>query len=270
LEFGLGVKVARLPEGSDPDSVIRSEGPEAFRQIVTAAKDFFDHAIERTVESGALSDPVKVAAASRKLGGLLALVKDPVLKDSVAGRICANLGLAPQVFRQQMKQAKPPRQEMGPPSGEPGTAAVDLVFLSAGLEMLCRLAVHSREAREWLAGKTDPPPLALGPGGVLLQRILDHPRPLTSVGELASFSASLPPELERVFARLDAPRAIDDILETCQSNWLGLAAGLLRQEQEVLKAKLRQPDLPPSRILEIKKEILDLSLRLNDLSRPAA
>jgi hypothetical protein len=167
-----------------------------------------------------------------------------------------------------MKQAKLPRQESGSPSAE--AAAVEVISLSAGLEMLCRLAVHSQEAREWLAGKTDPPPLAFGPGGVLLQRILDHPRPLTSVGELASFSASLPPELERVFARLDAPRAIDEILETCQSNWIGLSAGLLRQEQEVLKAKLRQPDLSPSRILEIKKEILDLSLRLNDLSRPAA
>ncbi len=270
LECGLGVKVARLPEGSDPDSVIRSEGPEAFRQIVASSKDFFDHAIERTMESGAKADPAKVAAASRKLGAFLALVKDPVLKDAVAGRICANLGLSPQVFREQMKQAKLPRQEFGTSSRDSDPDPVKVVHLSAGLEMLCRLAVHSAEAREWLAAKDDPSPMAFGPGGDLLQRILAHPLTLDSIGEMASFSASLPVELERVFARLDVPRSIENVLETCQSNWMGLVAGLLKQEQDVLRAKLRQPGLPPALTLEIKKEILDLSRRLNDLSRPAA
>ncbi|MEX1117339.1 MAG: DNA primase [Terrimicrobiaceae bacterium] len=270
LECGLSVRVARLPEGSDPDSMIRSDGPEAFRELVAKAKDFFDHAIERTIESGALADPAKVAAASRKLGSLLSAVKDPVLRDSVIGRICAQLGLSPKAFRDQMKQVKPPRQDFGSSADGPQSPQVEQIDLSAGLEMLCRLAIHSPGARDWLAAKNDPPPLALGPGGVLLQRILEHPVPLDSVGAVASFSASLPLELERVFARLDPPRSIDNILEACQLNWEGLVAGLLKQQQEILKAKLRQANLPSDHALKINKEILDLSRRLNDLSRPVA
>jgi DNA primase len=42
---GLIVKVAPLPQGEDPDSLIRKQGTEVFRQNIESARDFFDHMI---------------------------------------------------------------------------------------------------------------------------------------------------------------------------------------------------------------------------------
>src|SRR5438477_7127157 len=42
LAENLLVRVAEMPPGEDPDSMIRGNGAEAFRERITAAKDFFD------------------------------------------------------------------------------------------------------------------------------------------------------------------------------------------------------------------------------------
>ena len=47
LSAGMEVRVARLPKGEDPDSMIRTQGAEAFQIQIAAARDFFDHTIER-------------------------------------------------------------------------------------------------------------------------------------------------------------------------------------------------------------------------------
>src|SRR5204863_6788127 len=41
------VRVAEMPVGEDPDSLIRREGKEAFESRITGARDFFDYWIER-------------------------------------------------------------------------------------------------------------------------------------------------------------------------------------------------------------------------------
>src|SRR4051794_19325626 len=49
LQNDLSVKVAEMPPGEDPDSLIRSEGKEGFEKRIGAARDFFDYWIEREV-----------------------------------------------------------------------------------------------------------------------------------------------------------------------------------------------------------------------------
>ena len=57
LGCGLEVRVALLPEGEDPDSLIRSKGVDPFREIVNAAPRFFDYALERLAQNGSLENP---------------------------------------------------------------------------------------------------------------------------------------------------------------------------------------------------------------------
>jgi DNA primase len=47
LESGLAVRVAEMPPPHDPDSFIKANGAAAFRQIITAAPDFFAHYLNR-------------------------------------------------------------------------------------------------------------------------------------------------------------------------------------------------------------------------------
>jgi DNA primase len=42
---GISVRVAALPQGEDPDSLIRKQGADALRTIVTDAPEFLEHQI---------------------------------------------------------------------------------------------------------------------------------------------------------------------------------------------------------------------------------
>ncbi|MFZ0712047.1 MAG: DNA primase, partial [Terrimicrobiaceae bacterium] len=78
LECGLEVRIASLPEGEDPDSLIRAKGVGRFREQVESAPGFFDHALERLAQNGALQSPAEKTSAARRLGPLVASNSDPV------------------------------------------------------------------------------------------------------------------------------------------------------------------------------------------------
>ncbi len=64
LEHDLVVRVAEMPPGEDPDSLVRKEGAEKFRERIEGARDFFDFWIERQVagaDLGNLNAKIQVA-----------------------------------------------------------------------------------------------------------------------------------------------------------------------------------------------------------------
>ena len=67
LQNDLIVRVAEMPKGEDPDSLVRREGKQAFENRVASARDFFDYWIEREVS--------RVDLAS--LGAKMQLAKQP-------------------------------------------------------------------------------------------------------------------------------------------------------------------------------------------------
>src|SRR5437870_1076413 len=74
LQNDLIVRVAEMPAGEDPDSLVRREGKEAFESRVTGARDFFDYWIEREtagVDLHSLGAKVQVA---RRLAEIISRV----------------------------------------------------------------------------------------------------------------------------------------------------------------------------------------------------
>jgi len=98
LEWDMEVRVCRLPEGQDPDSLIRSEGAEAFQQAVAEARNYFEYALDRMAETGALENPAVISAAVRRLAPHVALIKDPVLRERTAANVYARLGVTKSAF----------------------------------------------------------------------------------------------------------------------------------------------------------------------------
>ena len=263
LECGLGVKVARLPEGSDPDSVIRSDGPDAFRQIVATAKDFFDHAIERTIESGAMSDPAKVAAASRKLGGFVDLISDPVRREKVVGRICSKFGIPIPVFTAQRRQAKP--QKSFRQNTQEETVIEPPLVLSQAMKILCRHALIHPESRQWLSENGGSAAADIEEGGQLLQKIVGYPHGFHDAGDFSVFVASLPQHLERVVVSIDTRIVETDMLETTKECWLALVEPSIRSRLQAASAKFSSRDLSSQESQSIREEIQNLSNKLRNL-----
>ena len=80
LAQGFETRVARLPEGEDPDDLLRSEGPEALARRIDEAPDFLTWALEdvRPAEEG-LSAAVKRERIAR-IQEILAAIPDRVLR----------------------------------------------------------------------------------------------------------------------------------------------------------------------------------------------
>ncbi|MBL9178741.1 MAG: DNA primase, partial [Verrucomicrobiaceae bacterium] len=68
---GISVRVAALPQGEDPDSLIRKEGPDALRTIVTDAPEFLEHQI-RHLRAGSKSNSMveRVRMAEQVAGAI--------------------------------------------------------------------------------------------------------------------------------------------------------------------------------------------------------
>ena len=160
LASGLAVRVAIVPPPHDPDSFIKANGGEAFRQLIAGAEGFFDYYLGRlcrtndiTSDKGRLTVVRDMAEAVRKTG-------NTVLVDKYAQKTALRIGVAPDAVR----------KEFGKTSTAPVVAAEDEYFDSAAAEegevaiprpamlesWLLKLALRHDHGMDWLAAHLDP------------------------------------------------------------------------------------------------------------------
>ena len=140
------------------------------------------------------------------------------------------------------------------------------LVLSPGLGMLCRLALSSSEVREWLREKGTA--ANLDPQGGLLDQIARAEYADGDPAAVTRFLSTLGEVEERAFSGLDLTRSIADPLPRAMETWAGLEAQKLLQEVEGLKNRLAQPGLSAEERMKMQKVILDLKIRVADVSRP--
>lgn len=261
LGQGLAVKVVELPKGEDPDSLIRRSGAGAFLDAVARARDFFDHATDQAETSGELADPAGKARLVRRLGPPLALIQEAALRESVLGRLATRLALPHAAIRAAMKA--PSTQES---AGENPASEVEKLTLSPGMGMLCHLALVSSDVRKWLREKGSA--AGLDPLGSLLDRMARAEYADGDPVAVTRFLGTLGGAEERTFSGLDLTRPIADPLPKAMETWAGLEAQKWLQEVEGLKNRLAQPGLSAEERMKIQKLILDLKIRVADVSRP--
>lgn len=95
-ELGMVPKVVLLPEGKDPDDMARQD-MEGFRFMLEEARDIFEFVFD---ESFSRHDPSKLRgqnAILRELTSMLSLLGDPALRELLANRLAARLGVSTQV-----------------------------------------------------------------------------------------------------------------------------------------------------------------------------
>jgi len=265
LSAGLAVRVARLPSGQDPDSLIRTEGPQAFRDLMSSARDFFDHAVDLLIESGASVDPPRLAAACNKLAEFLADIRDPVLRELNAGRVAARLSLAPEV----LLRAKPRTPSPSSPT-EPQPALPAALEISPGIGILCQLSILSSAARDWLKQQSGPELRHLGPGNELLALILNADIDPDQPSSLTAFAAGLQPEFAQALHHLDLEHNPRDPEGLAKATWQGLAAFHLRSKIHALRNKIRTRSIPAEQIPLAQQQLLDLTKELKEFGGSSA
>ncbi|MCC6217187.1 MAG: DNA primase [Polyangiaceae bacterium] len=79
-EAGLVARVARLPDGVDPDELARGGGAEAVARLVSAARPLLEYLIETALEDLPAGDARAQAAKVQEVAQLLAREEDPAVR----------------------------------------------------------------------------------------------------------------------------------------------------------------------------------------------
>ena len=84
LKPGISVAFAFLPDGQDPDDVVRQQGPAAFAAVLDKTRPLIDVLWNREVNAGPLATPEQKAALEGRLRGLAASIGDQIVREHYA------------------------------------------------------------------------------------------------------------------------------------------------------------------------------------------
>jgi DNA primase len=132
-EAGLTAKVARLPDGHDPDDFVRKRGAGALQQVVGAALGMLEFLLEQKFESLRSGDIYEKKEVVESINRLLAEEDDPLVRsmaktyvDRLAGRLDLHGGSSFQALERSIQQSLAqagPRPVPGPTQREARVAA---------------------------------------------------------------------------------------------------------------------------------------------------
>jgi DNA primase len=80
LRPGKGLRFALMPDGQDPDDVVRAGGRAAFEALLAASRPMIDLLWERETEGAALDSPERRAALEARLRDHVDRIGDPVIR----------------------------------------------------------------------------------------------------------------------------------------------------------------------------------------------
>jgi DNA primase len=262
LQNNLVVRVAEMPVGEDPDSMVRTKGREEFEKQVSAARDFFDWWIERETNAADLDSLGAKMQVARKLAETISRVQDPVIRGEVANRASARIGVPRTDFERLL--SKPSRERFSVDEGE---ARPELVAPPRhDIAMLCLLALRHEEARQFLLAQDWREMLSLTPDAQILGRILESDLRPDDPASLNAFMSGLSPGEEALVSSWLLQKMPPNALEVAQGWWNGLRQAALRRQLQIAEGRMKLPRLTTGEAVNLQKQILDLTEQLRDLS----
>ena len=133
IEAGQGVRFALMPEGQDPDDVIRSGGAAAMEALLAEAKPMVQLLWQRETEGKLFDSPERKATLDKQLRGVIAGIKDPSIRRHYGDEI---KNLRWQLFNPRRDQGArtPWRGKNAPRPVQSATKASVLVSAGHGVE----------------------------------------------------------------------------------------------------------------------------------------
>jgi DNA primase len=268
LQNDLIVRVAEMPAGEDPDSLVRHEGKESFESRVAGARDFFEYWLEREaagVDLGSLGAKMQLA---RSLAETVSRVRDPLMLGEVVNKVSARLGVAAQDF-----QSLLPKQRTEPARSRDESEADETRETAPpprhDIAMLCLLALRDEKAREFLREQNWREILDQVPDGEMLGLILKSDLHPNDAASLNAFMVTLSPPEERLVSSWLLQKAPPNSGAMIEKWWLGIRQAVLRRQLDVATNQIKLPNLSTGETLNLQKQILDLRGQLHELSQPA-
>jgi DNA primase len=159
LGAGLDLRVCRLPQGQDPDDVVRAQGGEGMRRLLEDATDYFRYRIEDFRRRQDQATPAQFRDFVQNLAGAAAQVEDLLHRSQLFQRIAAASGIpVHEVERLAAEQARRARQAADSAPAEEGFPRLERRDLDRDGRRelaLLELFLRSAEARDAISQALD-------------------------------------------------------------------------------------------------------------------
>jgi DNA primase len=259
LQHDLIVRVAEIPPGEDPDSLIRGEGKERFEERIAAARDFFAYWLDcKMAKLDPTSLRVKMQLA-RELAETVSHVHDSMIRGQVINQVSVRLGVPASEFATLLRT---PPASRASENGQPEQPSVP----THDVAMLCLLALRDAAARNFLLEQNWREVLEQTPGAELLVRILESDLRQENTASMNAFMASLSPAEERLVSAWLLQKVPENPFAVAEGWWNGLRQAVLRRQLQIAEGRLKLPRLSAGELLNLQKQILDLRQQLHEFS----
>ncbi len=288
---GLEVYHAALPAGEDPDSLIRTQGADALREAIAAARPYLEVRVE--LEKQLVKDDVNARAALiPRMADLAAEIADPNRRDvsvvDLATRL--NTGLdelrtsvndiirarkdAPPTFDQRRPAAPMAEAGYGYPeedfSGfsepEPTARPVVAIRLHPAIRGLISFAAGNKEAQHLLTERIEDlqEPIRALSGGIILQRLMEQLPEPGNADAWQQFVATLPPEQAAALRDLNnAAVELENVPVYVEQACNRAARDTVKAAIDSLKSRIRSGNISSVEAVALMQECTDLQKMLD-------
>jgi DNA primase len=264
LAEAIAVRVATMPPGEDPDSMIRRHGGEAFLARIAGAKDFFDFQIDALAARPEFATPRGRMLAARKLAESISCIGDAVLRETILHRVSMRLEVSAQELVKLLKAPRPDTR--GDELDEPIAEARPK--LDPTLALLVKVALTDAEARQWLREQDWEPTLGACDESGLVQKVIAAELDVDDPASVAGLLSNLEMHEEAEIVEILEGRKPEFSMIIAHDCWNELERRQIDRRVAALQARLRAPELPIETILSVQKEVLDLQKRRSEIARP--
>lgn len=264
---GIAVRVARIPAGEDPDSMIKAQGAEAFRKVIDEAEDYFDFKLAAALPGNPLAASVADRAnVGKQLAAKLGLISDVMQRDLLIGRMATKLGVGEEELKRGSEAAARSEFFKSKREGEASkTEKLALFPESKVLLDLCRALATSLEAREWIKTNADREMLNDVPGSELVGYLWDGDFDPDEPATFSAFLATLPEAAQNAASRVALIEGPEVNAATAEHCWLSLESELVSRLIAAQEARMKDVSLTKEEQDSAWKEWLDLQERLKNI-----
>jgi DNA primase len=269
---GVHVRVAELPPGDDPDTLVRRDGADALRTRLDAAPGFFDFQLSHLTRTTDLSQVRERLRAAAELATGIACLTEKAAQEDAINRTATRLAVPPDDVRKLVVRAArdatrerrydeaTSRAADGSPTAATDSTAENGPVLpdNRNIVSLCRLALIDADARAWLRGG-DTVWLADMPGTEFLRRLCaDADFDPADHGATALYLATLPPRESEAAHTLLADTSPTTGITEARAAFHKLKGQWLRGKIDQLKARQTSPGLTAQEQLAMMTEEIEL------------
>ncbi len=271
----ISVRVADLPQGEDPDSLIRKQGANALREIIANAPEFLEHKIRHMRASTKGDSMVERVRMAEQVAGAISIFQGMAQRVAAVNKVAKLLEISEEQLGALVKRAAVEHKNHADTPGR--TTATANVADEAGkllalqhkhAVLICQMALNDSEVLHWLR-EADCENLIRDVPGTELLALLMHSRynPMDETSQLA-FMAGLERHQEAAFAQLQTRQRPPGGLEEARQALYRLELARLEALIQGTQARLRQPGLPEAEMERLQQQVVELTaLRKECLDR---